>query len=42
MILVQLHAFESSSARNEFVGELGLIVVATVTIDLLVGITSLV
>ena len=42
MILVELHAFESGSARDEFVGELGLVVVATVAINLLVGITSFV
>jgi hypothetical protein len=40
VILEQLHALEGSTAGNDFVGELGLVVIATVAIDLLVVVLS--
>lgn len=38
MIFKELHALEGSGTTDELVGELGLVVVATATVDLLVGI----
>lgn len=41
MVFEELHPLKSSGAADEFVGELGLIFVATATVDLLVGILGL-
>ena len=38
MILEELHALESSAARDQLVAELGLVIVASAAVDLLVGI----
>lgn len=38
MVLEELHALKSSTACDQLVAELGLIVVASAAVDLLVGI----
>ena len=38
MVLEELHALKSSAACNQLVAELGLVIVAAATVDLLVGI----
>ena len=42
MILPQLHALESSSTANQFMAELGLVLVAALAVDLLVGVFGVV
>ena len=42
MVLEQLHALKGSSTADEFMGELGLVVIATLAIDLLVRFLSVV
>jgi len=44
LILEELHALEGSSTTDQFVGELGLMLIVTIvtTVDLLVGISVVV
>lgn len=42
MIFPQLHAFESCGTTDDFVAELGLILIAAGPVDLLVGVLRLV
>ena len=41
-VFEELHALEGSTASNEFVGEFGLVVIATAAVDLLVSVTTFV
>jgi len=41
-VFEQLHAFESGGSSNQFMRELGVILVVVVVVHLLVGISSLV
>ena len=42
VVFVEFHAFKGGTASDQFVGELGLIVVAAGPVDLLVGVAGIV